>query len=65
MLLSSLFWFIVEGTCSDLPAGPIDIEIYAGKCYGETKLGECYFGWNGDTHIMVSETFMEREIIEF
>ena len=62
---SSHFSISVEGTCSRLPAGVIYIDINVGKCYGEANYGECYFGWNSYTHIMVSETFMEREIVQF
>ena len=58
-------WIAVEGTCSGLPAGSISVQIYAGICYGESKVGDCHFGWNSYTHAMVSETFMEREVIEF
>ena len=34
----------VEGTCSGLPAGSISVQIYAGICYGESKVGQCFFG---------------------
>ena len=55
----------VEGTCDDLGSGDIDITIWAGICQGHSKKGKCFFGWNSYQHMLISETFAEREIIEY
>ena len=57
--------FIVDGICEDISAGTTSLQVWAGICRHHSKVGECYFGWNSYVHLMVSETFVEREIHNF
>lgn len=57
-----LIVFVVEGTCSHQPAGRISVNIFAGKCKRETKVGDCYFGYMSYAHAMVSEMYIARDI---
>ena len=56
---------LVEGICEGIPAGDVTITIWAGKCKGFNQKGNCHFGWGSYQHMLISETFVEREIIEF
>ena len=56
---------LVEGICDGIPAGDVTITIWAGKCKGISVVGDCYFGWNSYQHMLISETFVEREIMQF
>ena len=56
---------LVEGVCDGIPAGDVTITIWAGKCKGISVVGDCYFGWNSYQHMLISETFVEREIMQF
>lgn len=57
---SSSFYFTVEGTCEDIPAGTVLLSVNAGVCYGETQTGACWFGWRSYVSLMVSETFVDQ-----
>ena len=56
---------LVEGICDGIPAGDVTITIWAGKCKGFGQIGHCHFGWNSYLHMLISETFVEREIMQF
>ena len=55
----------VEGICEGIPAGNVTVTIWAGKCKGFDKIGDCSFGWNSYQHMLISETYVDREIIPF
>ena len=56
---------LVEGICDGIPAGDVTITIWAGKCKGYSNVGDCYFGLTESQQMLISETFVEREIISF
>ena len=55
----------VDGICEGIGAGTVTLNLNAGICKGFSQAGECYFGWNSWVHLMVSETFVEREILQY
>lgn len=61
----SMYLLSVEGICEEIPEGTVTISVYAGICKDHSRAGECYFGWNSYTHLMISESFIEREILEY
>ena len=54
---------VVEGTCDGIPAGDVTLTVWFGKCIGFNTMGNCYFGWGGSQHILISETFVERVMV--
>ena len=63
LLLFDLFkllkMFAVEGTCEELKSGEVTIKIVVRE-WGD-KASNCIFGWYSYQHMMISETFAERE----
>ena len=59
------FFIAVEGICEGISSGTVTLSLAAGKCKGYSRAGECYWGWNSYVHLMISESFVEREIIQF
>ena len=43
-----------EGYCENIPQGAVRVELWVGKCIGET-LGDAYTGWNSVSRIMIEE----------
>ena len=60
-----LLGFVVEGICEGIPAGYVQVMIRAGVCKNTPQPGDCLFGWYSDAHFMISETYVDREIIDF
>ena len=56
---------VVEGTCQKISRGTVTIEVSAGICKGHSKVGDCMFGWNSWTHVMISETYTETIIQDY
>ena len=43
-----------EGYCENIPQGAVRVELWVGKCSGET-LGSAYTGWKSVSRIMIEE----------
>ena len=43
-----------EGYCENIPQGSVRVELWVGKCSGQT-LGYAYTGWNLVSRIMIEE----------
>ena len=43
-----------EGYCENIPQGAVRVELWVGKCSGNT-LGNAYTGWNSVSRIMIEE----------
>ena len=43
-----------EGYCENIPQGAVRVELWVGKCSGET-LGSAYTGWKSMSRIMIEE----------
>ena len=43
-----------EGYCENIPQGAVRVELWVGKCGGQT-LGDAYTGWNSVSRIMIEE----------
>ena len=43
-----------EGYCENIPQGAVRVELWVGKCSGNT-LGSAYTGWNSVSRIMIEE----------
>ena len=52
-------FFAVEGTCEGLSSGEITITIVVENWGNAASI--CSFGWYSHQHMMISETFAERE----
>lgn len=61
--LTRMMLVVVEGICEGIPAGTVTLAIYAGICSENSVAGDCWFGWNSYPQILVSESYVEREII--
>lgn len=59
---------LVEGICEGVSAGPLVIDLRVGACeFGtSTSCGNnnCILGYRSSVHFLVSETFVERKIVE-
>lgn len=47
-----------------MDSGDVIITIWAGKCRDMTIQGSCHFGWKSYQHMLISETYAEREIVD-
>ena len=56
---------LVEGVCEGIHAGTVNLNLASGKCKGYSRTGECYWGWNSYVHLIISESYVQREIIQF
>ena len=43
-----------EGYCENIPQGAVRVELWVGKCSGET-LGDAWTGWKSVSRIMIEE----------
>ena len=43
-----------EGYCENIPQGAVRVELWVGKCSGQT-LGDAYTGWNSVSRIITEE----------
>ena len=43
-----------EGYCENIPQGAVRVELWVGRCIGET-LGDAYTGWKSVSRIMIEE----------
>ena len=43
-----------EGYCENIPKGAVRVELWVGRCSGET-LGDAYTGWKSVSRIMIEE----------
>ena len=43
-----------EGYCENIPQGAVRVELWVGKCSGQT-LGDAYTGWESVSRIMIEE----------
>ena len=48
-----------EGYCENIPQGAVRVELWVGKCIGNT-LGNAYTGWNSVSRIMIEEVSMPQ-----
>jgi len=51
MILRNCFF---EGYCENLARGTVSVELWVGKCSGNTQ-GDAYTGWNSVSRIMIEE----------
>lgn len=65
MIMYANFHCSVDGICEGIPAGTVTLNLYAGTCRGHTSAGEVYYGWRSSTHLMIAETFVNRQVIKF
>lgn len=57
--------FLVEGICTGIGAGNVKVDLWVGKCLGESNFSKrCYVGANDNLHALISETFYDIETIE-
>ena len=61
----SIGLFLVDGVCDGVDSGPVYIALHAGRCPGYSADGRCWFGWQQSVQLMVSETFMDRDVVQF
>ena len=43
-----------EGYCENISQGTVRVELWVGKCHGET-VGDAYTGWNSVSRIIIEE----------
>ena len=55
----------MDGDCDGIDSGPVSISLHAGRCPGYSADGQCSFGWQQSVQLMVSETFMDRDVVQF
>lgn len=56
---------IVDGVCEGIDAGLVTVKLLGGRCKLYSNIGSCWFGWHNSIHLMISEVFVDRQIINF
>lgn len=58
-----LFSFLVDGVCDGISPGNVLIELFVGKCQGYSAIHDCWFNFHSYNHMIVSESYMKREVV--
>ncbi|XP_078599550.1 collagen triple helix repeat-containing protein 1-like [Branchiostoma floridae x Branchiostoma japonicum] len=50
----------IEGICSGVPKGPVNVELWVRNCEGISNSGNAYTGWNSVSRVIVEELMLPK-----